>query len=772
VKKILKINKGMVNMQWFRNLKVSAKLFLGFGITILFCIALAVFAWVSMDMISDAYQNKLDYSQQRVQVIMGIRYDTMDMRRITTAIRADSHHAANITRQQGHTTAVGNLVDSINAGLNLYITLARGDSSLTREQIDDLVSKAEDKRTLTAQYRRDLIDPNIRYAMNDELENLAANSSAQSALIARFNTATDEMVEFEMELAAQLYEKTLSQTGTYRTIFAVVTVATVVLSLVLAFLIAGAIKSPIIRLVEVAENVSKGNLNVNIDTSSNDEIGVLSKNISGMVGTINTLIKEINGVGHDFIVDGDIEAKIDTSTFNGSYREVAESVNKLTSGIIGDVVKFLDCLVKFGDGDFEANMPTLPGKMILMNNALDTLRNNIKSVANDVNELAANAVNGDFSYVINENSYVGDWKKVMVNLNQLMKSIVEPMGEIEKVIINMSKGVFNEKVTGNYRGDFLKLKDVTNTTIENVVSYIDEISAVLQSLASNDLKQDIRREYVGSFTNIKDALNNIIGTLNDVIGEIAAASSEVSDGARQISTSSMKLAEGASTQASSVEELSASIMMINESTSENAKNSKTAEKISEQAKQSASVGNDNMDSMLVSIDGIKDSSDQIRKIIKVIEEISFQTNLLALNASVEAARAGEHGKGFAVVAEEVRTLAGRSSVAAKDTAELIDESGLRVDEGIKIAGQTAQALNEIVENVSKINEIITGISTSTHEQSEAINQLTLGLSQITEVVQNNSATSEETASASQVLSSQSDVLRNLVSKFNLKSKRY
>jgi len=266
---------------------------------------------------------------------------------------------------------------------------------------------------------------------------------------------------------------------------------------------------------------------------------------------------------------------------------------------------------------------------------------------------------------------------------------------------------------------------------------------------------------------IRTALKRLSTDLNHIIGEIRTAGEQIASGATQISDSAQSLSQGATESASSLEQITSSMSEMASQTRLNADNAGEASNLSNQVKGLADKGSHLMEGMVAAMDEMKQSSDSITKIIKVIDEIAFQTNLLALNAAVEAARAGQHGKGFAVVAEEVRNLAARSAKAAQETTELIAGSAKKTEAGANIASQTSESLLEIVHGVDKVTNLVAKIALASNEQAQGISQINQGLGQIDQVTQQNTANAEESAAAAEELSGQACQLQQMLNRFQL-----
>lgn len=315
---------------------------------------------------------------------------------------------------------------------------------------------------------------------------------------------------------------------------------------------------------------------------------------------------------------------------------------------------------------------------------------------------------------------------------------------------------------------FSQISENLHTSINAIKGYIKEMTYILGNLAKGDFSEEVVAEYQGDFITLKDSINEIIVNINGVFSEIITAADQVASGTSQVSDGSQEISQGAAEQASAIEELTASVTQLAAQTKQNAVNANEANKIALLAKDDADNGNEQMKTMQGAMAKINESSENISKIIKVIDDIAFQTNILALNAAVEAARAGVHGKGFAVVAEEVRNLAARSANAAKETTALIEGSMQKVEVGSAIANKTADALGSIVKGVEKAASLVSEIAAASNEQASGIAQIDQGIAQTSQVVQTNSATAEEAAAASEELSSQAEMLKSMIAKFKLK----
>lgn len=352
----------------------------------------------------------------------------------------------------------------------------------------------------------------------------------------------------------------------------------------------------------------------------------------------------------------------------------------------------------------------------------------------------------------------------------LTRSITGPIRELEKAAEKIVGGDFDIKVTYESKDEMGSLAKAFKNMTMILGDVISDASRLLREMADGnfDVRTKAEERYVGQFQGLLSSMRKLNRDLSMTLGQINQSADQVSSGSGQVSNGAQALAQGATEQAASVEELAATITNISHQVKTTADNAMEARHQANTAGDEVDECNTQMKDMMAAMEEITRTSNEIGKIIKTIEDIAFQTNILALNAAVEAARAGEAGKGFAVVAEEVRSLASKSSVASKNTAELIESSIEAVSRGTKIANSTAESLMRVVDQVRSASGKVDDIANAAEEQSGAIEQVTLGVDQISSVVQTNSATAEESAAASQELSEQASMLKSLVAKFSLR----
>jgi len=625
-----------------------------------------------------------------------------------------------------------------------YDSAARELSAL-RSKIVDLIARSGPTPSQEAAAQiRDLNQQAARFAsertlpLAAELDRLTAeiSDSAQTLAKGSVQTANSEMESVErINVGLGI-------------LLAIVLVGAVAVSLI-------TIARPIRRLIDVLKEIEKGNTKVEVaGTERGDEIGSLAKAVvviraSRDAEMANSRVKTGLDVVRSNVMLADDQFNI--IYMNNSLQQMLrESESELRKALPG-----FDSSRLIG-----ANMDSFHKNPAHQRSIVSSLRGTYEThitVGTQKFHLVATSVQDKDG---KRTGTVVEWR------NETAEKAIE--SEIDTLVQAAIAGDFSKRLPLEGKREFmLALTTAMNNLCDNVASAVEDLARVLSALAQGNLTQRITKEYQGAFGKLKADANATAEQLSETIGDIKTAAREVNNAAAEISASTTDLSQRTEEQAASLEQTSASMEQISATVKKNAENAQQANQLASSSREVANRGGTVVADAVKAMARIEESSRKIADIIGVIDEIARQTNLLALNAAVEAARAGDAGRGFAVVASEVRSLAQRSSQAAKDIKDLITNSSGQVQDGVGLVNQAGTSLNEIVSSIKQVAEIVADIATASAEQAEGLEQINKALAQMDEVTQQNSALVEENAASAKALEHQSTTMDERVAFFQL-----
>jgi len=513
-----------------------------------------------------------------------------------------------------------------------------------------------------------------------------------------------------------------------------------------------------------AKSVAEGNYNNRITVKGKDEI-------SGLIFALNSMQEKL-------------------SERHELEQHTAREMSRLKCALDN-----VNMCVRVADND---------GKVIYINNSLrDTLRRNEKAFQQEIPAFVADKVEGGSIGI-----FYADPQAAIERLRKLASTIstrltlggrqydvvttpvIAPNGErlgtvgqwldqtehikaeqeIGKIVQAAALGDLTGRISVEGKsGFFLKLANAINTLMTTSEAGLNDVVRLLDALANGDLTQTISAEYQGTFGQMKDDANTTVAQLTEIISRIKDAANTINTAAKEISSGNTDLSQRTEEQSSHLQETSASMEELTSTVKQNADHARQANQLAAGASEMAVRGGEVVGNVVHTMSSISESSKKIVDIISVIDSIAFQTNILALNAAVEAARAGEQGRGFAVVAAEVRNLAQRSALAAKEINGLISDSVNKVQAGTKLVDQAGKTMEEVVASVKRVTDIMGEISSASSEQSSGIQQVSQAINQIDDVTQQNAALVEQAAAAAESLEEQAQQLTQMMSTFKLSS---
>ncbi|MCU1003232.1 HAMP domain-containing protein [Stenotrophomonas maltophilia] len=687
-----------------RNLRVGSRLGAGFGLLLLFILAIVGLVLYGNHLKSAQFEKVVGVNMVKMRLLNDM-LDTNNavlMHRRLMVIKRGEEFDKDYQKAQ----ELSQTYDGIWAK---YIKIPRDATG------DALVAKIDAARKAT-----DASTQHLHERMKaGDFDGAAKELLAEHGLATAWNEAISTLLRHQetlTERSREEYRATEAWTGTLSIAFGVLSL---ILGALAAWAITRSLTRPLEGAVKLADGIANGRLDNSIDASGNDEVTQLLRSMQRMQAQLQSVMAAQGELArqHDA---GSLSYRMDESAFPGDYGRMVHETNALVGSHVQVQNRLIEVMKHYARGDLSVDMDPLPGEKAAITQAMDETKTSLSAINGEIRRLATAAAAGDFSLRGDEDRFAYDFRDMVAGLNRLMQ-----------------------------------------TTDDNLV----QVSTLLQAISRGDLTVRMQGDFHGVFARMRDDCNATVDQLKQIVGRIQSSASSINLAAGEIASGNTDLSRRTEQQAANLEETAASMEELTSTVKQNAEHARQANQLAIGAHGVASQGGEVVGQVVTTMSAIEASSKKIAEIISVIDGIAFQTNILALNAAVEAARAGEQGRGFAVVASEVRTLAQRSAGAAKEIKGLIEDSVGKVADGSALVRQAGTTMGEIVASVQRVTDIMADISAASQEQSSGIEQVNQAVVQMDETTQQNAALVEEASAAARSMEEQANLLAEAVSVF-------